>query len=345
MRALGPARLQDAAEAAAEGLPFWILWFLLCVILMLIVFIVLRDKDLRARMSSFLSGARRKMLRLRLQAKVRKEEAKRIGLLRSLGEKAWELDLADEKAEPVRARLQEIEERIHLEQIKWHGHITEIDGLNGRLQETRRKFEESLHRQEDGRRPLIEEMTALMARRESLMESFGRAKEELEAARNEAGSLEKEVLAARQLPHMRDGDESAKIEKIRDASASLGKWIKETQGNIALHEEEQERIDEAQKNLQSRIDLINEEIRRLDAAYRSETKGLEDVIRAKEADKRRTERGLIALKESMAPLYVNLGKVFEASRLPHVELELVYLELDLIRTTILDLEFRIEKLE
>ena len=57
---------------AAEGLPFWTLWFLLLVILLLVVFIFLRDKDLRRRISAFLSGARRHMTRLRIQAKMKR---------------------------------------------------------------------------------------------------------------------------------------------------------------------------------------------------------------------------------------------------------------------------------
>jgi chromosome segregation ATPase len=340
-----PARLQETAETAAEGLPFWLFWFLLCVILMLIVFIVLRDKDLRSRMSSFLSGARRKMLRLRLQAKVRKEEARKAGVIRALGERAWDLDLRDERADPVRARLREIEENIHAEQMKWHGLITEIEGQNVRLQEIRRKFEESLHLQEDGRKPLIEEMNGLMERKETLLESFARTKEELEAARGEAGSLDKEISALRKSANIPEGDKGAKIEKIRGASASLGSWMKETQGNIARLEDEQGRIEETQEKLQSRIDRINDEIKLLDAGYRAETQTLEEMIHGKEAERKRIEKSLIGLKESMGPLFQSLGKAFEEVRPPSPDLEIFYLEVDEIRAAILDLESRIEKLD
>ena len=123
----------------------------------------------------------------------------------------------------------------------------------------------------------------------------------------------------------------------------MGK-LRETQEKIARLEDEQGRIEEVQKDLQSRIDLINEDIKRLDSGYREETKALEDEIRGKETDRRRTEKGLIGLKESMPPLYLSLGKIFDVSRPRNPELELLYLELDEVKTTILDLEFRIEKL-
>ncbi len=337
-------RLQEAGPAAGRELPFWLFWFLLCVILLLVVFIVLRDKDLRRRMSSFLSGARRKMLRLRLQAKIRKQEAKRIDLLREIGEKAWDLDLRDEKSEPVRAQLEEIDKKTHREQMKWHELITEIERLNGRLQEIRRTFEESLHRREEERKPFIDEMSGLLTRKEKLMESFSQMKDELEAARTEAGSLEKEVQAVRKDPDMPSAKKTEKIEKIGEASASLGRWIKDTQGKIVLLEEEQARIGEAQKKLQSRIDFINEDIRRLDEGYRDETKALEDDIRGKEAERRRVEKTIIGLKESKVPLFESLGKAVEDSRPPNDELEILFLGIDGVKGAVRDLKAQIEKL-
>ena len=118
---------------AGEGLPFWLLWFLLCVILLLVAFIFLRDKDLRRRISSFLSGARRHMIRLRLQAKLKREKEKKAALWRELGKLAWSEDvgaacideecrklagleeerqLLVDKIETARARLEALMEKL-----------------------------------------------------------------------------------------------------------------------------------------------------------------------------------------------------------------------------------------
>ena len=75
------------------GLPFWLLWLLLSVILLLVAFIFLRDKDLRRRVSAFLSGARRHMARLRIQVRLKKERERKAALWRELGKLAWSEDV------------------------------------------------------------------------------------------------------------------------------------------------------------------------------------------------------------------------------------------------------------
>ncbi len=52
-------RFQTPPPGSQEGLPYWILWFLLCIILLLLAFIFLRDKDLRQRLNRFLFGAKK----------------------------------------------------------------------------------------------------------------------------------------------------------------------------------------------------------------------------------------------------------------------------------------------
>jgi len=52
----------QAPPVTREGVPYWILWFLLCIILLLLTFIFLRDKNLRQRLNSFFFGAKKKLL-------------------------------------------------------------------------------------------------------------------------------------------------------------------------------------------------------------------------------------------------------------------------------------------
>ena len=49
--------LQDASSVAREGLPYWIFYLLLCLILLLLAFIFLRDKDLHLGIETVVFGA------------------------------------------------------------------------------------------------------------------------------------------------------------------------------------------------------------------------------------------------------------------------------------------------
>ena len=102
----------QAPAGVTKGLPFWMLWLLLCVILLLVVFIFLRDKDLRRRISAFLSGARRHMIRLRLQVKLKKEREKKAALWRELGKLAWSEDVQASCIDEDCGKLAGLEEEI-----------------------------------------------------------------------------------------------------------------------------------------------------------------------------------------------------------------------------------------
>ena len=123
-------------EIPTQGLPYWTLWLLLCVILLLVAFIFLRDKDLRHRLDFFLSGAKRRMQRTRLQMRLNKAKRKRSGLLRKLGRLCWSARLPIPKTATL---LHEID--------TWEAQrLQRQSGLKealARVQELRRQLEES----------------------------------------------------------------------------------------------------------------------------------------------------------------------------------------------------------
>jgi hypothetical protein len=102
------------AEAALRhgGLPYWMFWLLLCVVLLLLAFIFFRNKDLRQRLSLSLYSPRRRWERLTLQARLMREKKKRAGLLEALGRTALRRKAAT-KARPTLIRdLSELEAKL-----------------------------------------------------------------------------------------------------------------------------------------------------------------------------------------------------------------------------------------
>lgn len=103
-------RFQTPPPGSQEGLPYWILWFLLCIILLLLAFIFLRDKDLRQRLNRFLFGAKKKLIRLRLQARLKMAKRKKGELHRELGQKVWDERLDVQGAEKISTTLAKLME-------------------------------------------------------------------------------------------------------------------------------------------------------------------------------------------------------------------------------------------
>lgn len=120
---------QDAAALQREGLPYWIFWFLLCIILLLSVFIFLRDKEMRQRINYFFIGAKHKSIIIRLRMKLKKEKQKREDRWKELGEKAWERDLEFAAGESLRRVLGYLEKQLHQNQMEWEEVFQEIQKL------------------------------------------------------------------------------------------------------------------------------------------------------------------------------------------------------------------------
>jgi hypothetical protein len=121
--------IDPVPDPAREGLPFWLFWLLLSIILLLVFFIFLRNKDLRLRLSWFLAGPKRRMLHLRLQAKIKKERGKKTGLWKDLGQAAWEGNIRAEGTAEVFRSLKALEDELNSAQMAWHGIYTKIDNL------------------------------------------------------------------------------------------------------------------------------------------------------------------------------------------------------------------------
>lgn len=205
-------------------------YFLLCIILLLVVFIFLRDKQLRMRISAFLAGARRRSILLRLKFQLKKEKQKRGNLLRQLGEKAWEQDVPVQDSEFIRTELKKLLERKKASQMEWKKAIEELERLH---QEEVRV--ESAEKSPSGE--LMEK------------ETQGKAEVEEEVENHEHRDLEKALRYWAKLKE-RIEHRIKNIEAQEEALFySLGKSLEERRvGGLGL------------ENLYSEIDIINHRI-------------------------------------------------------------------------------------
>ena len=100
---------QAPPEGVREGLPYWAFWFLICIILLLVILIFLRDKDLRKRVNAFFYGIKKKLKKMRLQVILKRIKQKRDVLIGELGKKVWENDIKVEHGEDIQSKLEDLE--------------------------------------------------------------------------------------------------------------------------------------------------------------------------------------------------------------------------------------------
>jgi len=173
---------QQASEGLPrEGLPYWIFWLLLCIILLLVAFIFLRDKDLRQRLNAFLSGAKRRMKRTQLQIRLNKEKTKKVEIVRSLGKRVWEEKIQNEKFLATFKELERLDSQDSGCQAVQKDILAKIVTLKREQEEARQHYKSLMKMKDSGQQPDMEQIRM--------------AKEKTKLFKKEIKELEKRIRA------------------------------------------------------------------------------------------------------------------------------------------------------
>jgi chromosome segregation ATPase len=248
------------------------------------------------------------MLRLRLQAKLRKERDKKSGLWKELGRKAWSEDIQIEGTTEVFRRLKVLEEEKSARQMEWHEIYSQIESLGKQREDVRKSHHEAVRAEEARKKPFEDRMAELKGREKDLKKQRAQAERE-----------------------------------TRDAAA--GPTIEELKGRLVGPGEEEARIEEERAAVQAELDARDRKIREMDLKHREEDQAREKGIREWEKKKETVQKRIIELKKTSEPLYERLGKALDESRIEHKELAPCYFQIDVVNKAIQDLQTRIEKLQ
>lgn len=234
-----------------EGLPYWLFWFLLCIIMLLIVFIFLRDKQLRVRLSSFLAGAKRRSLLFRLKFQLKKERQKRGTLLRKLGEKAWGEDIPVKGSEFIRTELARLFEKRNAGQMEWKKAFSEVERLHKELEASIRLHGEKSEKQRVEKSPFDELMKRKKGEEKALKKTVRDRERERQVAevRREKEEIRKKIGEFEDT--LRDIESEARIER------------RELERAIRHQEKAKERIEHRLKDIEAQEETLFPSLGRL----------------------------------------------------------------------------------
>ena len=128
---------QAVPPVIREGLPYWTFWLLLCLILLLLAFIFLRDKDLRRRLNVVLSGPKRRLIRTRLRMLVARAKRRRADLQADLGKAAWQARVEPARFEADFRHLERLDRALSLNQDELAASRARKSAVQSRLERAR----------------------------------------------------------------------------------------------------------------------------------------------------------------------------------------------------------------
>jgi chromosome segregation ATPase len=253
---------QTTPPLQREGLPFWIFWFLLCIILLLLFFIFLRDKQLRVRLSSFLAGAKRRSLLLQLKFKLKKERQKKGDLLKKLGEKAWDDDIPIEGGDDIRAELEALFEKKNASQTEWKRAFAEVERRHKKLENSVRGHSEKVEEQKAQKLPFDDLMKRKKEEEKALkkVRQDGEIERQLDEVKREKEEIQKRI------------DEFE--DKIKEIEAEGRSERREIEKEIRQWARKKEKVQERIKEIEAQEGELHISLGKITEATRVESQGL-----------------------------------------------------------------------
>lgn len=127
--------VQASAPVIREGFPYWTFWLLLSLILLLLAFIFLRDKDLRRRLNVVLSGPKRRLIKTRLRLLVARAKRRRADLQAELGKVAFLAHAEPERFEADFEEIERLDRALSVHQSKLAAVKVRASAVQSRLEE------------------------------------------------------------------------------------------------------------------------------------------------------------------------------------------------------------------
>ncbi len=325
--------LQEAVlpPASSEGLPFWLLYVLVCVVILVTAFLFLRNKEFREKLNFFFSGAGRRMKALRLKAQIRRERNKRDLLFQEVGKKAWVENIevrGTEREIKALTALQAKLDRLHAE---WHKAYTRAEEINGGRGEKDRTFALKLDGLYKEQAPLKVRQKAAREERKALLQSVRGAEHEIRGSggpsdrlRNGRPAPEDEGPGLFASPQAGPGPDADAV----DGRPPIEGHIAELESRVSVLRARKDVLDIELSGLRDSLHTIGETIRRTEEARRLAMNRIDEEVREADRARETVQRTILQTRRRMEPFFQAVGKAIARERLRRDDLEIFYIQFE-----------------
>jgi len=335
---------QNVPPGTREGLPYWIFWLLLCIILLLLAFIFLRDKDLRQRINNFFFRTKQKLIKLKLQHRLKKEINKKQTSLLNLGQKAWGEKITVPKGEKITEQLKELEQKINAQKKELKECEEKINFLNSAMLEKNRQFDQEIAEQENIKNLDQEKINTLKEEEKKIESQVLSKQKEIENITRQINDLYESLKLKKESGQ--NGDKTKEIDpkKVEQKISELSEKKNETDNDIKKFVDDKTKLESEQEKFQSKVDEIQQKIDELSEEQKQYTRKYQKEIKEWEKTRNKTEEKIRSLEQDEIPIFESLGKIIDAERIELKELEVFYSQIDRINSKIQELEKQIDDL-
>ncbi len=337
--------IQTPQSGTEGGLPYWIFWFLLSIILLLIIFIFLRDKKMRQRLNQFLFRTKQKLVRLRLQKNLNNEKRKKTGFFHDIGETANEKKIRLPGDEKLVKKIDGLENK----KADWK---KEIQAINSKIDELKVNFEKAVLEldtekagyEEDKKQPALEKnrIKEELSEVEPIVRTFHKDLKKIEKdlssteksleelSNNKKKGVEEKVVKEKELNNT--------IKKLQDRKNTIDKKLPGTRQKM-------EKLTEQQIEIQKILLGFNDKVKDVVERKKQKSQQYHKEVKEREKNREKIQDHVKDIDNRISPLFQELGELIDKSRIDNKDLSLPYSQVDRANKRISDLEKQIKELE
>ncbi len=336
--------LQETSPIPKEGAPYWILWFFLCVILLLITFIFLRDKSMRQRVNLFLSKAKRKLIKTNLQAKIRKEKRKKDKLIIELGIKTWTEGIRNEKSEKIDKKLETLDESKSSSKKESEEINSKIKKLNDQLTESDEKNDGLIEKQEGDKKPFQEKLNETKEKERLIELHLIQKQKEIEDEEKSLKAAEREVKDIELSSNLSEEKKKSQINEVKGKITKLETDREKIQKELEELRKEKPELEKEIKNLQRKINDYERTIKKIEKEKKEKRGIILKEIKELRKDDSSVQKKIKETEKQKEPLFEDLGKVVDEFRVESKALAPLYSQIDKINKRVQDIEKQIQNI-
>ncbi len=335
---------QAANTATKDGLPYWTFWLLISFILLLLVFIFLRDKELRRKMDEFFFRTRKKLIKYRHQRRMARENRKKERLIMELGQKAWERRIEITNGKKVFRELKYLEEKKtklvkETEDIK-----TKISFLNTSLDENTKKVDARLSEKEEEKSPHVEKLLEFKGKEKEIETEVAEKQKELVRMTKDINSTKKDLHDVEEDGLEWDDEKKAEVKGIQEKLDQKEENKEKLDQKIKALVKKKAEFEEQRKEHEKLIEGIEKEITKIEHDKKHQTREYQKEIKEWEKNQSKVSDKIQKVAKEREPLFESYGVLVEKERVSDMELDVFYFQIDRVTARIKEIEKQIEAL-
>jgi chromosome segregation ATPase len=336
--------LQTESPLQSEGLPYWTLWFLLCIIALLTFFIFLRDKSLRQRLNLFFSRAKRRLVKIRLQSRLKRENRKKDEFIKEMGQEAWIAGVTVEKGDKIIKELKNLETKENSSQNDLEEAELKIEKLEDQYNTTLKKHEDQKQKTEDEIKPIREKMAETKEKAKLTELNLIQKQKDMEYAEKILEAEERTAKEMKSNTKLSPEEKRTKKKEFAGNKKNLEKKREKIRTELQVLREKKSAMEMEIDKFQKKIIESENKIKKIEKNKREQTRNFQKETKEWKRSKEKSQKKIKDIEKHKEPLFEGLGKLINQHRVENKNLTPFYSQIDRTLKRIKEVEENIKNL-